>query len=630
MKTLTIYSLALCFTLIAIKGQSKSIDTSIGFKNENRNVSYFIPDDYDSTQSYQLMVCLHGLGDNSINYRNALINSLNWPSIYPNTIFVCPDGGSDQNKDFYRPIGDEDFIPTAINFIKAKYKINNTSIFLQGFSLGGRSALKYGLDHPADFKGLLLNTPAMQGLMDLQNNPASSLIYNYQNAPSLPMFITVGETDYAYVFQVQALVRELKKAQAPVRFELVKNIGHTIPNATISQKAVGFIINQKVPQLDADLFELDKELHFCSSTINTYCLLRNNGSTTINSVNIQMLVGNSNTIEQWSGSLLPNQYAKIPLTINATGSGTQDLKVSIVAINGLGADEDSINNSLNQQIDIANTAPKTSVLCNFDSPTQNWYIKRSGSLFEWYLDEEVKTSGKASIASFNTPLMFYSLNAVESFSLSSVNIGALAKKELNFDLAFNYLKYTPPYISTETNFADTLEVLISTDCGVTFTSLFKKGGKQLATATEPIVNPLSVQACIFVPTSEQWRTETIDLSSFANLEKAIIKFNCISGMGGTINIDNISLGEKALSVAQINEQKLALKIYPNPADQSIQYNVDGVTTIQLFDLQGKLVLEERPDFNSSSLSLSNIANGVYFIKFISEKGVASQRLIIQH
>ncbi len=89
-----------------------------------------------------LIIGLHGLGDNSVSYRNAWTGSFAFATHMPNTILICPDGGSDQNKDFYMPAGDEAIIQECISYAQAHYNINPSEIILQGFSLGGRSALR--------------------------------------------------------------------------------------------------------------------------------------------------------------------------------------------------------------------------------------------------------------------------------------------------------------------------------------------------------------------------------------------------------------------------------------------------------------------------------------------------------
>src|SRR4051812_47149331 len=140
-----------------------SFDTSITFMSSSRQLSLYVPTTYNSATKYRLMVCLHGLGDNSANYRNALINSLSWNTAMPNTIFVCPEAET-VNSDYYSTAGSEAIIQQSITVAMSRYQIDTANVILQGFSLGGRAALRYGLDNYSVFKGLLLNTPAVQGV----------------------------------------------------------------------------------------------------------------------------------------------------------------------------------------------------------------------------------------------------------------------------------------------------------------------------------------------------------------------------------------------------------------------------------------------------------------------------------
>ncbi len=279
---LTTAILLMMFSSLNIFAQQKgSFNTTITFRNQSRMLSCFVPANYDSTQKYQLMICLHGSGDNSNNYRNALINSLNWPGIFANTIFICPDGGDDQVKDFYAPAGDERIIDSSIQFACGQYHIDTSKIILQGFSLGGRSSLKYGLENPTKFKGLLLNTPAIQGLSDAENNPKASLIYNYANSKLIPIYITVGDQDYIYDYTLKKVVEKLKKNDAMFQFREVAGMAHNIPVSSIISPCLAFFNQPAKNIIDADIFEIDVKERTCDAVLLPKCFIRNLGSTAI-------------------------------------------------------------------------------------------------------------------------------------------------------------------------------------------------------------------------------------------------------------------------------------------------------------------------------------------------------------
>ena len=139
-----------------------SYDTTIAFMSATRAVSLYVPTAYADTTPCRLMVCLHGLGDTCSSYRSVLIGSYGWGTAMPNTIFVCPES-STRNADYFFPTGSEAIIQACIDLARATYNIDTTDIVLQGFSLGGRAALRYGLNNYAQFKGLLLKHTCSAG-----------------------------------------------------------------------------------------------------------------------------------------------------------------------------------------------------------------------------------------------------------------------------------------------------------------------------------------------------------------------------------------------------------------------------------------------------------------------------------
>jgi PKD repeat protein len=108
--------------------------------------------------------------------------------------------------------------------------------------------------------------------------------------------------------------------------------------------------------------------------------------------------------------------------------------------------------------------------------------------------------------------------------MPGANFTGLVSASLVFDVA--YARYDATY-------SDGLEVLVSSDCGVTYTSVYSKSGTVLATAPDVTTS--------FTPTDLQWRTETVDLTSYIGNSKIIVAFKNLSGYGNRLFVDNINL-----------------------------------------------------------------------------------------
>ena len=112
----------------------------------------------------------------------------------------------------------------------------------------------------------------------------------------------------------------------------------------------------------------------------------------------------------------------------------------------------------------------------------------------------------------------------DEFQLSKFSTVGISSSEMTFDVAY------APY---DADYYDGLEVLVSTDCGTTFTSVYSKSYLTLATA------PAST--ALFTPTSGQWRTETIDLTPYVGQNSVLIAFRNLAGWGNRLFVDNINI-----------------------------------------------------------------------------------------
>ena len=142
-------------------------------------------------------------------------------------------------------------------------------------------------------------------------------------------------------------------------------------------------------------------------------------------------------------------------------------------------------------------------------------------------------------------------------------------------------------------------VSISSDCGISWQSLFYKGGYSLKTA--------AATYNYFYPTATQWKHETISLAAYTG--EVMIRFRKICGWGNNLYIDNVSI-DQSTGIGTIASNEPGIKIYPNPTTGTIYLSEPA--NITLTDLSGNLLLEEK---NTNQLDISALPAGMYFLHF---------------
>lgn len=160
------------------------------------------------------------------------------------------------------------------------------------------------------------------------------------------------------------------------------------------------------------------------------------------------------------------------------------------------------------------------------------------------------------------------------------NTIGVSSAALKFDVA--YARYSQDYY-------DTLAVLISTDCGVNFQEVYVKGYTDLATSADT--------AAFYIPGSNQWRTDSVDLSAYLNQGELSIVFQNRGHYGNCIYLDNINLlsTTTALPVAQLTAYNK--KICEGGSVTYVNQSSGGVTTQQWY-------------FPGGNPGTSNVANPV--------------------
>lgn len=189
------------------------------------------------------------------------------------------------------------------------------------------------------------------------------------------------------------------------------------------------------------------------------------------------------------------------------------------------------------------------------------------------------------------------------------------------NLTFNLAK--AQYSTTD---SDGLQVEISTDCGLTYSSIYFKDALTLSTVPGYIPSP-------WTPTlSTNWRTETISLASFLG-QKVQIRFININGYGNSTFIDNINI-EGVLNVNEI--ETLNFNMFPNPASNEVSiqfYNNDSnFTEIEICNMLGQLVFDSKIAINDSKkvvIDTSKFSSGMHLVTIKNGNKKQIKKLIVK-
>ncbi len=247
-------------------------------------------------------------------------------------------------------------------------------------------------------------------------------------------------------------------------------------------------------------------------------------------------------------------------------------------------------------------------------PPAGWFQENPDSGPQWSLSTQAGGYGNSSQSCIFDNYVYDSQGTWDDMRIR-VDMTAQAQNELKFDYA--YAEYGFPY-------SDSLEVLVSLDCGVTFTSLWRKGGSQLATAPQN-------QSATFVPDSTQWATDSIDLSAYALESDLLIAFRNHGHWGQALYVDNINITTPVGIAPTPVVQTGGAMITPTAITQGQEFTFFSTSTelfnVEIVDQQGKLV--HRGNYSHGEIiATENLAAGVYFWRAISDSMIRMGKVVV--
>ena len=350
----------------------------------------------------------------------------------------------------------------------------------------------------------------------------------------------------------------------------------------------------------------------CTNTFSPGITIRNKGTQVLKSIIVTTVIDNGVVANYtWAGNLSPLDTVTINMNSLLVAEGMHSLKFFISKPNG-GIDEDLANDTISTTLEYY--SPVHTINESFEGntfPPAGWDIINLDGYITW---KKITGAAKTGVSSVMINTFNYSNEDQQDY---------LRTPELdltNIDSAFlTFQVAASTYTSTSTvgNTWDTLEILVSKDCGFTYNSLYKKWGATLITVGE--------NTNFFTPTtSNQWRKDSINLTPYINNSNVMIVFRSTNEFENNIYLDDIRV--KSVTISPNLKQKGFL-ITPNPTKNSIQIQFypspDKLKSIQLFNSSGQKlnevnILGVAP--NSYIFDISSYPKGVYVVSaFFADK-----------
>ena len=201
------------------------------------------------------------------------------------------------------------------------------------------------------------------------------------------------------------------------------------------------------------------------------------------------------------------------------------------------------------------------------------------------------------------------------FSIPNGNSSKLVFEKLDFSTGTGHgVKFNHAYAQYSSE-NDKLEVLVSTDCGVTWTSVYSKQGSALATS------PAVGNQQRFYPSVTQWKNNFVDLANYVGQSDVMIAFKGVSDYGNNLYLDDIQILDGTTISVEENELLNNINLYPNPSNgiSALEINLteNALVNVSVYNNLGELVVANISNqlsvgTSNINLNLSELNNGVYF------------------
>lgn len=356
----------------------------------------------------------------------------------------------------------------------------------------------------------------------------------------------------------------------------------------------------------------------CASSLTPSVDLTNYGVQTVNTLDILYKLDNGSwTTYSWSGSLPNNGTVSAVLPAITVTPGSHKLYIDLANPNGT-TDGVAFNNLATAPF-VVTTLPAAGNVAEGFQPTTfppaNFGLY-NGDLASTWSRFAMTGGGGYGLSTASARMDFFNSSSGETdiLVLPGVDMTNATMGQLTFDIAHK---------RRNASTFDSLFIKVSTDCGLTWTNEYAKGGASLATVASNL-------ATAYVPAAADWRTDVVDLTAYIGQPNVMITFFAKSNAGNNMYIDNINLN----TVTGITNGMAAggVLVYPNPASAQLIINNEelNINSAEITNALGAVVWSASNITTGKNLvDVSHLAKGIYFIKITAQGKALNQKLVIE-
>lgn len=367
----------------------------------------------------------------------------------------------------------------------------------------------------------------------------------------------------------------------------------------------------------------------CSGQFSPAVSFSNATTDTLRNLTIKYVIDHSATdtaTYHWTGSIAKCEYGTAILAPANVSIGTHVIDVFTSEPNG-NTDLEPSNDKLSKTFSIL-TNQDMPITEDFEGtvfPAANWGIFNVTGGTTWEKGQLINPTNGALLIKNFSGLNTY--NAIDYFITPIINnAGEYDSVFVDFDMAYEHGVNYP----AATNLPlDTLELLVTKDCGATFTSVWKKWGTALQTTTTPDFQ----WDTAFAPKASEWKKQRVNLTTAVGTSGFQLYWAMKGNKQNNMWLDNINVYSQKRS--QLLEEQGYL-IYPNPFNStfSIQHATAEQATrlqgIQVYNAAGQLVWSKQYNGNAErqvTVNLNHAAKGVYILKMIYSNRTVVERVV---